>query len=154
MYTRMEGMIRMNMRPTASTLLVSALAGAVGGGLGLGLGALVFAYTFWFILFAAIPVGAAVAGFVATWLTIVLRWALHDRTPAWPKRSFILWAIGSIPIVYATILLSPFVCDNLVIDSALVVSGCALIGLIEAHLRWPRTVQQQRAARAFLQRYH
>jgi len=68
----------MTRRPTMSTLLVFALAGAVGGSLGL----LVAGYAVWFLPLTAIPVGAAVAGVIATWLTIALRWALHHRTPA------------------------------------------------------------------------
>ncbi len=146
-------MMRMTRRPTMSTLLIFALAGAVGGSLGLGLGLLVVGFAFWFLLLAAIPVGAAVTGVIATWLTIALRWVLRDRTPAWPWRSVALWGLGSPPIAYATILVSPSVHDNLVIDGALVVSGCALIGVIEAYLVWPRAVTREHAARAFLQRY-
>ncbi len=115
-------MMRMTRRPTMSTLLIFALAGAVGGSLGLGLGLLVVGFAFWFLLLAAIPVGAAVTGVIATWLTIALRWVLRDRTPAWPWRSVALWGLGSPPIAYATILVSPSVHDNLVIDGALVLS--------------------------------
>lgn len=87
----------MSMRPAPSTLLVFALAGAIGGGLALGLGLLVAGYLAWVIALAAIPVGAAVAGVAATGLTIALRWVMRDRTPAWPRRSVALWAVGSPP---------------------------------------------------------